>query len=57
MLETLDVSGPTLINIWNVVILKDCAYPDKSKLVDVSPVYNKENPFNPFIIECFANSN
>ena len=57
MLETLDVSGPTLLNIWTEGILKDCAYPDKSKLADVSLVYKKENPFNPFITECFANSN
>ena len=44
LLDTLDVSGPILLNIWNEDILKDCAYPDKLKLADVSPEYKKENP-------------
>ena len=44
LLETLDVSGPILLNIWNEGILKDCTYPDKLKLADISPVYKKENP-------------
>ena len=44
LLETLDVSGPILLNIWNGNILKDCAYREKLKLADVSPVYKKANP-------------
>ena len=44
LLETLDVSGPILLNIWNEGILKDCANPGKIKLADVSPVCKKENP-------------
>ena len=44
LLETLDVSGPILLNIWNEGILKDCIYPNKLKLADVSPVFKKENP-------------
>ena len=39
----MDVSGPILLNIPNEGILKDCAYPEKLKLADVSPVYKKEN--------------
>ena len=45
LLETLDVSGPILLNIWNEGILKDCTYPDKLKLADVSQVYKKDNIF------------
>ena len=44
LLETLDVSGPILLNVWNEGISKDCTYPDKLKLADVSPVCKKENP-------------
>ena len=45
LLETLHVSGPILLNIWNEGILKDCKYPYKLKLANVSLVYKKENPF------------
>ena len=45
MLETLDVPGPIVLNIWNEGILKDFAYPDKLELADVSPV-NKKNPLS-----------
>ena len=41
-LETSD--GPILLSIWNEVILKNCADPEKLKLADISPVYKKENP-------------
>ena len=44
LVETLDVSGPILLNIWNEGILKDCIYPNKLKLTDVSPLFKKENP-------------
>ena len=43
LLETLDVSRPILLNIPNEGILKDCTFPEKLKLADVSPVYKKEN--------------
>ena len=36
--EILDVPGPIVLNIWNVDILKDCAYPNKLRLADVSPL-------------------
>ena len=39
------MSGPILLNTWNEGILKDCTYPYKLKLTNVSPVYKKENPF------------
>ena len=39
----MDVSGPILLNIPNEGILKDCPFPEKLKLADVSPVYKKEN--------------
>ena len=45
LLETLDVSGPILQNMWNKGIFKDCEYPDKLKFADLSPVYKKANPF------------
>ena len=51
LLETLDVSGPILLNIWNEGILKDCIYPNKLKLADVSPVFKKENLYWPKIID------
>ena len=38
------MSGPILLNVWNEGISKDCTYPDKLKLADVSPVCKKENP-------------
>ena len=44
LLETLDICGPALLNIWNKGILSDCLYPSKLKLVDVSPVFKKGNP-------------
>ena len=44
VLETLDVPGPIVLNIWNEGILKDFAYPDKLELADVSPV-NKKIPY------------
>ena len=33
-----------MLNIWNEGILKDCIYPNKLKLADVSLVFKKENP-------------
>ena len=36
--EILDVPGPIVLNIWNEDILKDCAYPNKLKLADLSPL-------------------
>ena len=41
MLETLVAPQPILLNIWNEGIFKDCAYPDKLKLPDISPEYKK----------------
>ena len=32
LLETLDVSRPILLNIWNEGVLKDCTYPDNLKI-------------------------
>ena len=43
LLETLDVSGPILLNMWNQGIFKGCEYPDKLKFADLSPVYKKAN--------------
>ena len=33
-----------MLNIWNEGILKECIYPNKLKLADVSLVFKKENP-------------
>ena len=41
LLETLDVFGPILLNIWNEGNLKDCAYPEQLKLADISPLCKK----------------
>ena len=41
MLETLVAPQPILLNIQNEGIFKDCAYPDKLKLPDISPEYKK----------------
>ena len=32
-------------NTWHEGILKDCAYPNKLKSADVSPVISKEIPY------------
>ena len=45
LLETLDVSGSVLLNIWNEGILKDCAYPAKLKLADVSQYIRRKIPY------------
>ena len=50
LLETLDVSRPIPLNIWNEDILKDCVYPGKLKLADVSPAY-KKIPYQPETVD------
>ena len=41
--KILDVPGPIVLNIWNEDILKDCAYPNKLKLADVSSLLERKS--------------
>ena len=39
-----EICNVVLSNIWNSEILETCIFPNKLKLADITPVYNKKDP-------------